>query len=923
MPTTRTPGDRTGSGLGTRDPVRPRRPPLDALFQPAAVAVIGPVDDPASPAGRMVRSLVESGFSGAIVPVAAASARPLGLAAVPSLAVAPQRVDLAIVAVPAGSAGAAIVECADAGVGAAIVTTDADRSAGPGGGILDRRALEIARHAGLRLLGPGSLGVMRPAAGLNAMLAPAMARRGSVAFLGQSGAVCAAVLDWSRRERVGFSACVSVGTMADVGWGDLIDYLGHDPETRSILIYMESVGDARAFLSAAREVALTRPIIAVRTGRSLAPLAPGDEAADRAGCLAGHDEVLDAALRRCGVLRVDHLADLFYMAEVLGKQPRPRGPRLAIVSNAGGPATLAADALVAHGGQLADLGEETVCALDGLEPPPSRRGNPVDVGNAAGADRYARAVELVGRDPHADAVLAIFAPQAGGDATAAAERVAALVPLPGRPILASWMGGPDIAGGEAILNGANVPTFAFPDTAARVFANMWRHSRMLKALYETPVLPAGLDAASRETRERAAAVIATARGSKRRVLAGDTALAVLDAYGIPVAELRRAHGEEEAVAHALAIGFPVTLESAADDASDAPDACGCCRELTDEGAVRAAYRWLAAKRASGSRADAAPRVAVRAAVPAGACELRLASGLDPEFGPVIVFGAGGPFAEALRDRAVGLPPLNTTLARRLMEQTRVFAALEGRGVAPACDVDAMAGLLVRFSHLVCEQPWIRAIDVNPLLASPARIVAREARLELHGPEVEATDLPRPAIRPYPTQYVAPYRLKNGVEVLVRPIRPEDEPLMVAFHETLSDRTVFFRYFHVIKLGERISHDRLTRTCFIDYDREMALVAERRLPDGPPRILGVGRLTKARGQPSAEFAIVVTDEMQGQGLGTELLRRLVAIGRDERVARITGDILPENRDMQHVAEKVGFTCRYDPHLGVVRAEFALE
>lgn len=909
----------SGAGPGARQPLRRRRPALDVLLQPAGIAVIGEVEEPASPAARILRNLVDGGFTGPIVPVSAAGARPPGLAAVPSLAAVPHAVDLAVVAVPAAAVGAAIVACAEAGVGAAIVLGDAGRSAGPAERTLDRRALEIARRAGLRLLGPGSLGVMRPAAGLNAMLAPAMARRGSVAFLSQSGAVCAAVLDWSRRERVGFSTCVSVGAMADIGWGDLIDYLGHDPETRSILLYMESVGDARAFLSAAREVALTRPIIAIRAGRTLAS---GCEAADPAERVAG-DEVLDAALRRCGVLRVDHLADLFHMAEVLGKQPRPRGPRLAIVSNAGGPAALAADALVAHGGRLADLHEDTALALDGLEPPPSARRNPIDLGNAIGAGRFARAVEIVGRDPNADAVLAIFAPLAGDDATAAAERVAALAPSPGRPLLASWMGGPDMAGGEAILNAANVPTFAFPDTAARVFANMWRHSRMLKALYETPVLPAGLDAASREARERVAATLATARASGQQVLAGDAALAVLGAYGIPVAERRRANGEDEAAAHARAIGFPVALEPAIDPAFDAPDAGGCWRELADEAAVRLAYRWLGARCAAGSRADAAPGVAVRAAAPAGACELRVASAIDAEFGPVIVFGAGGPFADALGDRALGLPPLNTTLARRLMEHTRVFAALEGRGGAPACDVEAVAALLVRFSHLVCEQPWIRAIDVNPILAGPGRLLACRARVELHGPEVRAEDLPRPAIRPYPTHYVAPFRLKNGVEVLVRPIRPEDEPLMVAFHETLSDRTVFYRYFHVIKLGERISHDRLTRTCFIDYDRDMALVAEQRPADGPPRILGVGRLTKARGLPSAEFAIVVTDELQGQGLGTELLRRLVAIGRDQGVARITGDILPENREMQHVAEKVGFACRYDPALGVIRAELVLE
>lgn len=909
-----------GAGPGARQPVR-RRSPLDALLQPACVAVVGAVEDPASPAARVLRNLVDGGFAGPIVPVSPTAARPLGLESVPALAAAPRAVDLAVVAVPAASAGAAIIACAEAGVGAAIVVSAADGSPGQGGDVLDRRALEIARRAGVRLVGPGSLGVMRPAAGLHAMLAPAPVRRGSVAFLSQSGAVCAAVLDWSRRERVGFSACVSMGAMVDVGWGDLIDFLGHDPETRSILIYMESIGDARTFLSAAREVALTRPIIAIRTSPAAAA---GGQTAEPAERLAGGDEVLGAAFRRCGVLRVDHLADLFHMAEVLGKQPRPRGPRLAVVSNAGGPAVLAAGALAANGGRLAVFDEATAAALAHLAPPSGRR-NPVVLGHAADAERFARAVETVGNDPNADGVLAIFAPLAGADATATARRVAALAQPPGRPILASWMGGPQAAGGEAILNGARVPTFAFPDTAARVFANMWRHSRMLEALYETPVLPAGFDAASREAQERVAAEVAAARASGHRVLRGGAALALLGAYGIPVAQRRVALGEDAAAAHARAIGFPVTLETGGEASSAMPDPCGRCSDLADETAVRQAYRRLAARPGPDARPDGAPPVpiTVQPAAPASACELRVASAVDPEFGPVIVFGAGGPFAEALRDQAVGLPPLNTTLARRLMEQTRVFRVLEAGGGGPACDLEAIAGLLVRFSHLVCEQPWVRAIDVNPIVACPGRLVALDARIDLHGLEVEARDLPRPAIRPYPTRYAAPFRLKNGLEVLVRPIRPEDEPLMVAFHERLSDRTVYFRYFHVVKLGERISHDRLTRICFIDYDRDMALVAEHRPADGPSRILGVGRLTKARGLPSAEFAIVVTDEMQGQGLGTELLRRLVAIGRDEGIARITGDILPENHDMQRVAAKVGFACRYDPALGVVRAELLLE
>lgn len=909
----------------TGKPLKPRatgapRLPLDAIFRPRGVAVIGATETAGSVGRAILWNLISSPFGGTVFPVNPKRSNVLGIRAYPTVNDLPEVPDLAVVVTPASTVPDVISACGRIGVPGAIVVSAGFRERGPAGLALEHELLARAREHRMRVVGPNCLGVMSPVTGLNATFAAAMARPGNVGFISQSGALCTAVLDWSFSANVGFSHFVSVGSMADVGWGDLIDYFGHDARTRSIVIYMESIGDARFFLSAAREVALAKPIIVIKAGRTgEAALA----AASHTGALTGSDEVLEAAFRRSGVLRVDTIAELFYMAEVLSKQPRPRGPRLTIFTNAGGPGVIATDALIGHGGQLTEMSDDLLARLDPLLPDGWNRRNPIDLLDDAGPERYAKAIEAAARDPNSDGLLVVLTPQAQTDSTQTAELVKAFAKLPDRPVLASWMGGAEVAAGEAILDRAGVPTFPYPDTAARVFAYMWRYSSSLRALYETPVLPTGQDVAHTDAKRRAEAILLAARAEGRALLTAAEAAELLAAYDIPTAETFIAREADEAVAIADRLGYPVVLKLHSATITHKGAVGGVRLDLCDAAAVRRA--WSAIETSVRARAGEGHflGVAVQRMVATGGHELILGSSLDPQFGPVLLFGHGGRFVEAYRDRALGLPPLNTTLARRMMEHTRVVGALKGIAGERPVDLDHLAQLLVRFSHLVVEQPWIREMDVNPLVASPDRLVALDARVVVHGADVAEAQLPHPAIRPYPTQYIGEFVTKKGVSLTVRPIRPEDEPLVARFHETLSERSVYFRYFHMMKLGQRTAHERLTRICFIDYDRDMALVAVARDEDGQPAIVGVGRLTKQRGTNVGEFAVTISDGYQGSGLGTHLLSRVVDVGRDEGLDAIVADILPENRDMQRVSEKVGFTCTYDGEEGVVRAFLSLK
>ncbi len=877
---------------------------LEPFFAPRTVAVIGATEDPDSAGSTIVRNLIASPFGGMVFPVNAECGQVHGIRAYPTVGEVPEKIDLAIIATAAETVPGLVAECGAVGVPSAIITSAGFRDMGSEGVEQAPLIVAAARAARMRILGPGSLGVMCTSSGLNASCAPAMPLRGTVGFISQSNALSTATLAWSINDLVGFSAFISVGSMVDVGWGDLIDYLGNDPNTRSIVIYMESIGDARAFLSAAREVALSKPIIVIKAGRT-------PEAAlasqSHTGSDAGSDEVLEAAFRRCGVLRVEKVADLFYMAEVLARQPRPKGPRLAIVSNAGGPGVIATDSVIRNGGKLASLSPETVAALDEAMPSAWSRANPIDILGDADPERYASAVQIVSQDPNTDGIVVILTGQALTKPTETAEALRPLAKLRDKPILATWMGGADVAAGTTILNHAGIPTYPYADSAARAFSYMWQYTYNLRGIYETATMAP--DPGDESDRERATEVIQVAQAMKRTLLSWSEAERLLSAYGIPTVENLVATEEEQAVRYARAVGYPVVMKAIRQAITQETGILGVQLNLLNGDAVRKAFRTVRDSVTSRLGVKGFLGVSIQPMVKRAGYEIVLGSRIDHQFGPVLYLGAGGRLGAALKDEVLALPPQTTTLARRMLEQTRIYSALLGEHGDEPVDLAALEHLIVRFSYLVVEQRRIREIRIDPLLVSSHGPLALGARVSLHDASLPDDDLPRLSIRPYPMQYTTKWTMRDGTEVLIRPIRPEDEPLVVDFHATLSDQSVYMRFFHAMKLSQRVAHERMIRICFNDYDREIALVAENVDPGtGKARILGISRLSKIHGTNESEFSLLVNDAYHGNGLGTELLSRLLDVARDEKLGCVLADILPENYPMQRVCQKLGFVLK---------------
>jgi acetyltransferase len=705
---------------------------LDVILAPRSVAVIGGAEGPDSVGCAILENLIGSPHLAHLYPVALSPPGTVGLRGYPRIGDVPGPIDLAVIVALAPLVPDIVGQCVDAGVRGAIITSAGFRDAGPGGVELEQEILAEARMGRLRLLGPISFGVMSPFLHLNATPAGVMAEPGHVAFLGQSGGLCSAVLDWSLRERIGLSTLVSVGSMLDIGWGERIDYLGDDPHTRSIVIHMESIDDAGSLLLAARAVAPTKPIIVLKARRVEGP--------------AESDEILDAAFRRCGVARVRRLSDLFSMAEVLAKQPRPQGPRLTIMTNGGGPGVVAADALLASGGVLAQLTPQTVAELDALLPAQGNRDNPFDLRDDAGPDSFARAVECVTADPNTDGLLVILTPQPMADLTGTAERLQKLSQPEGKPILASWMGGTSVLAGEELLDRAGICKFAHPDIAARAFCSLWKYSDNLRALDESSTAPESADGDLPAPDLEATAAIARAvRRSRRTLLDEVESLHLLAAYGIPTVPTFAASSAEEAVSVAMAMGDPVALRPRIDSVEPQAVTRWVRRDLVDAESVRRAYAAL----------DAAVRqkvgpvrfrgVTVQPMIDRDGYKLFAGSRTDPRFGPVLLFGSGGRLSAIIEDRAFGLPPLSPTLARRMMERTRVYQALKGGDGREPVDLAALERILVRLGRLAVEQPWINQIDINPLLSSSEGVLASDARIVAWGPELPEDERPRPVL----------------------------------------------------------------------------------------------------------------------------------------------------------------------------------
>ena len=731
----------------SHDYLRLRRSPLDPIFRPQSVAVVGATEREGSVGRTVLWNLISTPFGATIYPINPKRPNVLGIKAYPSVSALPEPVDLAVIVTPSPSVPAVIDDCIAAGVRGAIIISAGFKEAGAEGIELERQVLEKARAGNLRIIGPNCLGVMCPTSGLNATFASEMALKGSVGFVSQSGALLTAILDWSFRESVGFSAFVSIGSMLDVDWGDLIHYLGDDPATRSIVIYMESIGNARSFMSAAREVALTKPIIVIKAGRSEAA---AKAAASHTGSLAGSDAVTDAPFRRCGVLRVPDISTLFHMAEVLAKQPNPKGPRLTILTNAGGPGVLAVDTLMGEGGELTPLSDETMASLNQLLPPHWSRNNPIDILGDADAERYSKSLEIAINDKNSDGLLVILTPQGMTDPTSIADELTKHAATHDKPVLASWMGGKDVAQGFEDLNHAGIPCFSYPDTAAKMFQYMWRYTYNLRGLYETPSF---VDEISPGVAKKAAeAIIAKTLESGRTILSEYESKQLLATYGIPTVETELALTAADAVKHADIFGYPVVLKLHSLTITHKTDVGGVRLNLASAAEVEEAFNGIQQSVTEKAGESHFNGVTVQPMKRLEGYELILGSSIDAQFGPVLLFGLGGQLVEVFKDSSLALPPLNTTLARRMIERTKISTALKGvRGRKPV-NLALLEQILVRFSQLVVELPRIKEIDINPLLASPDGLVALDGRVILHAMRLADEDLPKPAIRPYPAHY---------------------------------------------------------------------------------------------------------------------------------------------------------------------------
>ena len=872
---------------------------LDAIFHPRSVVVIGASCRASSLGATVLENLTDAHFPGPIHAVNPKYQEIHGNPCYASVSALPEPPDLAVICTPSATVPEIVHSCGKMGVNGIVILSAGFREAGPDGQQLQEAVREQwSQFDGMRILGPNCLGFMAPHSSLNASFANGMPQPGRVAFISQSGALCTAVLDWALQEHIGFSYFVSVGNMLDVGMGDLIDYLGTDPHTDSIILYVESITDSREFMSAARAFARNKPLIAYKAGRFTES---AKAAASHTGAMAGVDTVYQAAFDRAGIVRVSEMADMFDCAELLARQKKPSGSRLAIVTNAGGPGVMATDTLLECKGRLAILSDQTMQALHQHLPAAWSRNNPVDVLGDASPERLATAVDIVLRDRDVDAALVLFAPQAISRPTDAADAVIEVARRSTKPVLTSWMGGLTMQEGVERFNQAGIPTYDTPEPAVRAFMYLASYVRNREMLYETPrdiPVDFSLD------RGKLRAVFDTILSEGLDVLTESTSKALLEAYEIPVAKPYVARQCDDAVQLAKRIGFPVVLKVFSPQITHKTDVGGVELGLANEVEVASAFerivRNVKAKRPEAHVAG----VTVQRMVsnPVGR-ELIVGARRDAVFGTVLLVGAGGTAAELFQDRALELPPLSERLARRMLESLRSWPLLTGYRGRPGVNIQRLIEVLMRLSYLVADYPEIAELDVNPLLVTPEDVMALDARIILDHDMI--LNPPRPyahlAIRPYPDEYRRSAKLKDGTRVLLRPIKPEDEPMWHDMLASCSRESLWFRFQYLFK---ETTHEMATRFCFIDYDREIAIVAE--IETEPKRtLIGVGRLVSDADHRDAEYAVLVADAYQGLGLGAMLTDYCLEICKSWGIGTVVAETSPQNRRMVAIFQNRGF------------------
>ncbi|TKB24611.1 GNAT family N-acetyltransferase [Desulfopila sp. IMCC35006] len=866
---------------------------LERIFKPHRVAVVGASEKTGSIGNALMKNLIEGGFSQTLLPVNPKYQAVHGLAAVKSIGDLSPGVDLAIIATPIHTVPDIVKECVKNKIAGAIVISAGGKEVGEAGREVEEQIRATAYAGGLRIVGPNCLGIIRPGGKLNASFAAGMPDAGDLAFVSQSGAICTAILDLAFKEHIGFSHFVSIGSMLDVDFGDLIDYLGNDPSAKSILLYVESLTNFRKFMSAARSVSRIKPIIVLKAGRSEAG---AEAAASHTGAMAGEDAVYDAAFKRAGIVRVDTIQDLFDCAELMAKQPRPRGPRLAIVTNGGGPGVMATDAMARADLAPAPLDPVTLQRLDAFLPPFWSRSNPIDILGDASPERFRQTLEVCCDAKDSDGVCVILTPQALTDPVLVAEALIDIMKGRRYPVFACWMGGKSIEAAVTILNKAGIPTYDTPERAIQAFLYMVEYARNMEDVLE---IPPKLTREISVDSEKAGQLLA--RASAKQFIPEADARNVLSAYGLPVIRTETAATEDDASRLAREMGYPLVMKLLSPDISHKTEAGGIRLDLRSDEDVREAFTGIVE---SARRYQADARIEGVTLQPLFAnpdYEILLGAKRDVHFGPVILFGMGGIFTEVLKDRALGLPPLNRLLARHMMQQTRAWTLLQGYRNRPPADMEQLEEMIVRLSQLLIDFPQIAELDMNPVMIKDGKAVAVDARILVSEPERPYLHL---VISPYPAEDESHLVTEEGTRVLVRPVRPEDAPLFRKFSEVLSPESIYYRFFSHVK---ELSPQMLARFTQIDYDREIALVALADDSEGE-QMLGVARIIGDPDGKEGEFAVMVGDPWHGKGIGSNLLEKCLVIAKKRGFQRVHGIVLRENKSMRVLGKKLGFQVK---------------
>ncbi len=889
--------------------MRPIR--LDALFNPRSIAVFGASESGRSVGSRVFSNLLAGGFQGQLVPINPKYQTVAGKRCYPGIGDVTEHVDLAVIATPAATVAGIIRECGEADIGHAVVISAGFGETGAEGRAMEAELLDIARRSGVRFLGPNCVGLVRPWAAMNATFLKSSTPQGRLALVSQSGALCSAISDWAEPHHLGFSALVSLGNSVDIDFGDVLLFLANDEKTDAILLYVEGVRHARTFVSALRAAARLKPVIVLKAGRHNQS---SKAAHTHTGALIGSDEVFDAALERAGAVRVQTFGQLFAAAEILSAGKRSGGRRLGIVTNGGGAGVLAADRAGDLDLDLARPSDQTLGRLDALLPDYWSRSNPLDILGDAKPEIFGEAVKAAIEDSNFDGVLVMLTPQAMTEATDAAKALLGAVPKgTHKPVLACWMGETSVAEARQLLSGAGIPDFTTPERAVEAFSYLTRHELNRRMALETPGPLSELDPPDLEG---ARMIVAGALAEGRQMLSDIESKAVLRAFRIPVNTTIEADSVSEALVAAETVGFPVAMKVHSPQISHKSDVGGVRVNITDAAGVRIAYRQIT-ERVKAARPDAeilGVTVETMATVE-DARELVVGANHDPVFGPVIMFGAGGTMVEILRDSAVSLPPLNEVLANRLINRTRVSRLLDAFRERPAVDRHAVIDVLLRVSDLVCEMPEIEELDINPLFAGPGSVLAVDARIRIGRPPANLGRYEHMAICPYPHHLVQKGFLADGTPLTIRPIRPEDAESEQTFVRELSDEARQMRFMHAL---EELTPVMLARFTQIDYSREMALIAVTE-DDGKPVQQGVARYIINPDETSCEFAIVVSDRKQQQGIGTRLMVALMDAARDHGLTTMEGTVLAKNQPMLTLMTDLGFRKRRsedDPDLFVV-------